>query len=394
MRPEQWVAVILILNTLVALGYWLVCHLRKKEKRGSYGIRTLVMLLCPLVGPCFFFLGWAFFKLFFRAPVDLEDVVFSKDRVKSYFKADEEKERDFVPLEEAIAVTDKDSTRTLMMEVVRRDISHSLSTISLALNSEDSEVSHYAASVLQETLGTLRMDFQKLYARVQELEAELAPYDSEDAPLRTPAGMQAMVQLASGANGQGLIDASLENASDTVQIESSRGTDAEFYREEDLRRRTKEEAYRQGQLAQRGDPALQEKSITDLLNEQVENARELLSALYQVLQQKVFTQLEQRSSTEMMEEMARLLDRRDVLAAYELEAIALQHLDMGDVELCRFWCDRSKALYPRALSSYTCQLRLDYAQGDREGFFRTMDALKRSGIPLDHKTLEMIRLFL
>lgn len=394
MKPEQWVILILVVNVLIAVIYWAVNHFRKKEKNGGYRIRTLVMLLCPLIGPCFFFLGWAFFKLFFRAPVDLEDVVFSKDRVKSYFKADEEKERDFVPLEEAIAVTDKDSTRTLMMEVVRRDISHSLSTISLALNSEDSEVSHYAASVLQETLGTLRMDFQKLYKRVGELEEELAPFDEEGAPLRTQAGLQTAAQLAAAANGQGVIDASLENSSDTVQIESSRGTDAEFYREEDLRRRTKEEAYRQGQLAQRGDPELQEKSIDDLLNEQVDAARELLEALYQVLRQRVFSALEQRSSTDMMEEMAQLLDRRDVLAAYEIESVALQHLEMGDQDLCRSWCERSRVLYPRALSSYTVRLRLEYAMGDREGFFRTMEELKGSGIPLDHETLQMIRMFL
>ena len=392
MKPEGWVILLLVLNTLAVLGYWLVCHFGKKEKTGGYVIRCVVMLLCPVIGPCFFLLGWLLFKLFFRAPVDLEDVVFSKDRVKSYFKADEEKERDFVPLEEAIVVTDKDSTRALMMEVVRRDISHSLSTISLALASEDSEVSHYAASVLQETLGTLRMDFQKLYTRVQELEKELSPYDREGAPLRTAAGLQTVQMLESG--GRGGVEAALENASDEVQMDSSRGGDAEFYREEDIRRRTKEEAYRQGQLAQHGDPEQREKGVEDLLEEEISSARELLTSLYQVLRQHVFSRLEQRSCTDMMEEMAVLLDRRDVLAAYELEAIALQHLDMQDLDLCRSWCSRSVQLYPRTLSSYTCRLRLEYALGDREAFFQIMEELKRSGIPLDHETLEMIRLFL
>ena len=50
--------------------------------------------------------------------------------------------------------------------------------------------------------------------------------------------------------------------------------------------------------------------------------------------------------------------------------------------------------YPRALSSFTCQLKLFYSCNDRDNFFRVMDELKKSEIAIDNETLEMIRTFM
>ena len=54
-----------------------------------------------------------------------------------------------VSIEEALEVTDKKSLRTFMMNVIRGDYRKYLSSISLALNNEDTETAHYAASILQ-----------------------------------------------------------------------------------------------------------------------------------------------------------------------------------------------------------------------------------------------------
>jgi hypothetical protein len=391
---------VLLANALAVLLYWLWNRfLRRSSRRSSYCLRCVVMLLCPVAGIIFFLLGQGLYRLFFRKPVDLEDVIFSKDRVKTFLKADEEKERDFVPLEEAIAVTDTGSTRTLMMEVVRRDISHSLSTISLALNSDDSEVSHYAASVLQETLGKLRMDIQRMHRQVLELEEEMAEYDGEDGPLVTEAGLQARQRLETGAepeeHGPGGVDTALENASDSVQQDTRhKGAQAVPYREEDIRARTREQAHAQALIARDGLPDEANKDIAQKLTDEVEQARELMDDLYQVLCQHVFSPLEQESCTEMMEEMAVLLDRRDVLSPEELRRISMQQLEMGKPELCRRWCDRAAQLWPMELTTYTCRLKLCYTTGEREAFFAAMDELKRSGVSLDHDTLELIRLFM
>ncbi|MFR1976947.1 MAG: hypothetical protein ACLS2X_08310, partial [Coprococcus sp.] len=73
-----------------------------------------------------------------------------------------------VSIEEALAVTDKGNLRTLMMNVIRGDYSQSLSGFLMALNSDDSETAHYAASVLQEVLNGFRVNVQRMYKAALE----------------------------------------------------------------------------------------------------------------------------------------------------------------------------------------------------------------------------------
>lgn len=142
------------------------------DNRRAYVIRFIVMLLCPVTGPLFFLGSHLLFLLFFRREVDLEDVVFSKERIRQHLKADEERERDIVPVEEALAVSDQKYLRGLMLKVLRGDIQESLEAITLALDSEDSETSHYAASVLQDELNEFRTYVQKLYVEMQHEEED------------------------------------------------------------------------------------------------------------------------------------------------------------------------------------------------------------------------------
>ena len=77
--------IILFINLLIVILYliWNLL-LRKKENKGSYWMRAIVMLLCPIVGIVFFALSQALYVLFFSEPVDLEDVIFSKERVRTF----------------------------------------------------------------------------------------------------------------------------------------------------------------------------------------------------------------------------------------------------------------------------------------------------------------------
>lgn len=175
--------ILLACNLIVVVLYILVSLARgkKKDAQGQSGrakiwMRAAVMLLCPLVGCALFFFGFLVRKIVYRNPVDLEDVIFSKERVKTYTFADEEQERNLVPIEDAIAVSDTDDLRNLMMNVVRGDIRQSLASIAVALNSEDSETSHYAAAVLQESLDRFRGDVQKAYQVIREDEQNQIPY--------------------------------------------------------------------------------------------------------------------------------------------------------------------------------------------------------------------------
>lgn len=173
MGPKgQLFLLMLILNILVVAEYLVWAAFFRSRREGEdagmrpYVIRAAIMLLCPLIGPLFFLVGQLFYHLLFFEDVDLEDVLFSKERVEVNMKADEERGRNIVPLEEAIAVSDKGSLRTLMLNVIRGDIQKSLSAIALALNSEDSETSHYAASVLRDELNDFRENAQKVFLAV------------------------------------------------------------------------------------------------------------------------------------------------------------------------------------------------------------------------------------
>lgn len=162
--------ILLVVNLLIIIIYLLWNILRKEGKRKGFIIRAIVMFCCPIIGPCFFGLSHICFRVVFSDTVDLEDVIFSKERVKTYLHADEDRERNVVPLEEAIEITDKENLRSLMLNIVRTDINQSLSKVAMALDGEDTETAHYAASVLQDTLNDFRNKVQKAKERIEKTE--------------------------------------------------------------------------------------------------------------------------------------------------------------------------------------------------------------------------------
>lgn len=163
---REWLLllILLVLNFIVVIIYmvWnlLIWH---KEHKPSVIMKAVVMLLCPGIGTLFILLGFLLYKLFMGQAMDLEDVIFSKEKKETFMHPDEDMERNMVSIEEALAVTDKGNLRTLMMNVIRGDYRQSLSGLLMALNSDDSETSHYAASVLQEVLNGFRLNVQRMY---------------------------------------------------------------------------------------------------------------------------------------------------------------------------------------------------------------------------------------
>ncbi len=311
MREEKVFLLLLLVNFLIALIYVLwnivfVTIFRKqkqkkdrKDSRRTYLLRFAVMLLCPVAGPLFFLFSYLIFKLPFWAEMDLEDVVFSKERVRIQMKADEERERNVIPLEEAISVNEKANLRMVMMNVLKGDIQSSLSSISQALNIKDSETSHYAASVLSNELNKFRMNVQKMYTELQK------------------------------------------------------------------------------------DPG------------HTECGKELLDYMNPVLEQRIFTEIEQRRFVHIMAETGDLLyeNDQDILTAKQCENICLRLLEIEEPASAEEWCMRLGALYPQELASYTCKLKLYFSMRDRVAFLETLESLKKADVVIDHETLELIRLF-
>lgn len=192
---ERAFIILLLLNLLVGLAYLAIgvlivspAHNSKDrvdreelshDNRWIYLFRFVVMVLCPVVGPLFF----AFTYLLFRLPLwmqpHLEDVVFSKEQVRSHLKADEERARNMIPLEEAMFVNEKRDLRLVMMNTIRGDVQSALGVITLALNSEDSETAHYAASVLTSELDDFRLKVRGLRLRIEAEEGEDTQAEAE-----------------------------------------------------------------------------------------------------------------------------------------------------------------------------------------------------------------------
>ena len=173
--PKQeviFLAVILTINTMIAAGYLIygLAFRVKKEKDEKdpvrYVILSLFMLLCPVIGPAFLGFGILFYHLFFDTSIDLAAITFSKKRVDVVERPDESDEINLIPMEEAIMINDKENLRNLLLTVLRGDVKKSINAVTKALNSSDSEASHYAASAIMDIMNEFQKTLQKFYAQM------------------------------------------------------------------------------------------------------------------------------------------------------------------------------------------------------------------------------------
>ena len=165
--------IVVIINCLIAAVYllWYLVFKRDQDNRKQYIMHTVIMVLCPVIGPLFFLCGFLKYHFLVFGDRDLSDVEFSKSRHNPRLKADEERERNIVPVEEAILISDKEKKRKNMLNVLLGETDEALSSIAMALNSDDSEVAHYAASFLQSKLDLFRENVRRAMQIIQEKES-------------------------------------------------------------------------------------------------------------------------------------------------------------------------------------------------------------------------------
>ena len=94
-RAEYLFVIVWIINFIISVLYYLwgaLFYVPARERqdkneeeylhdnRRTYLIRVIVMVLCPIVGPLFFLVSHLIYMTIFRQEVDLDDVIFSKER--------------------------------------------------------------------------------------------------------------------------------------------------------------------------------------------------------------------------------------------------------------------------------------------------------------------------
>ncbi|MCD8129709.1 MAG: hypothetical protein LUE16_00265 [Lachnospiraceae bacterium] len=355
-RSEHIFILILIINTAIAVLYLLfglIFH-RKNERgenqRLSWVIKAFCMAICPVAGPLFFLVSMLIRVIFFRSTVDLGDVMFSKKRVESHVSADVERETNLVPIEEALTVSDQSQLRQLMLNVIKGDIDDSLASVALALNSEDSETSHYAASVLSKALNDFRMNVRKLG---QEIEKE-------------PENWQELCVLLLEYMNRVLAQRVFTEVEQLYFVGVMADAGEKLYRGEVEERAAKEQERLKAAGEEESRDPLKEENWEEYGEEDWEDETE-----------------EEEASEE----------EKNSLTAGHIAWIAQRLMEIKHYEESKVWCGRAMELFPDQVDSFRCWMRYYFEMNDQKHFLETLDQLKKSKVIVDSEMLEMIRMF-
>lgn len=151
LNTTRIVWLVFVLNTVIALLYMVIQGARKKQ---SYILsRGMIMLLCPVTGVLVYLASYIIGLVLKEQEVDYSNISMSKDKKQFYQKLDKIKESGTLPMEEVLSVSTSKDRRAAMMNLLKMDVNDNLGLIRKAVENDDVETSHYAASALTEALG-------------------------------------------------------------------------------------------------------------------------------------------------------------------------------------------------------------------------------------------------
>lgn len=154
-----------MINFCIAVSYLLWMCLVKKDSRKGFIVSSF-FLMVPVVGVLFIVCTNILDSILYwkRAKdIDTSDFSFSKERSRMIISDDIDKASDKVPLEEAFILSDSFNRRNTFLEILKDDDSEDyLSGIQNAMKCDDSEVVHYAATYITDTIAKYKEDELKL----------------------------------------------------------------------------------------------------------------------------------------------------------------------------------------------------------------------------------------
>lgn len=164
-----WFILALIINLVFVILFLLYGFLRQKDKFRKYVLLAIVMLLTPIGGMLVLSLGTLIYHFLFKTDLDLAAISFNKERVNILLPPDVETEINIVPVEEALEVADKNTLRRVLLNVLKGDAKRSMSSVALALESEDSETSHYAASFIVDAINDFKQTVENMMKQLDQM---------------------------------------------------------------------------------------------------------------------------------------------------------------------------------------------------------------------------------
>lgn len=167
-QDHLWIVVpILIINTLIALVILIYGILNPKGRRCEFITFSVLVLFCPVAMPIFLAATRLIEMPSKRKEVDMSDISFNKQREDIDAIPDYSTELNYVSLQDAMRLSSVSELRRLLINVMKYNPQMSLTSVAEAMNSPDTETSHFAASAIQDALSEFRATAQKLITEMQ-----------------------------------------------------------------------------------------------------------------------------------------------------------------------------------------------------------------------------------
>lgn len=153
---------ILLLNFLIALIYMIIMY--AKTKMNYVFLRGIIMIFCPITATCCYFFSYLQDIIFEEKEVDYANLSMDKSKKEFEQGIDKEAEMKMLPIEEVLTVSTTKDRREAMINLLKTDVSDRLRLIRKAVENEDPETAHYAASALTDVFGKFTTEVNHLQA--------------------------------------------------------------------------------------------------------------------------------------------------------------------------------------------------------------------------------------
>ena len=157
---------ILLANAIISLAYSIIIFNKGEKTKGF--LMLLFTLLCPVIALAFLLISWLSRKFVYSKKIDMDYLSFSTDKRQVLDSPDFEKEINVVSIEEALIISGTQDKRRVILDVLKEDSNRSITMLANALEDEDSETSHYAASMLADVKSDFKVTVQQMNERLQQ----------------------------------------------------------------------------------------------------------------------------------------------------------------------------------------------------------------------------------
>lgn len=139
-------------------------------KRENFLIQAFILLSCPFISLLFIY---AMSKKKYSKNL-LPDWLLSREQYDDLvFKSPNiEVETNIIPFNDALVLNDNKTKRRMLIDLLKGEFSTNIDALELALKSDDSETSHYAATAVQQAKSDLMKTMRKLEEEIDNAETD------------------------------------------------------------------------------------------------------------------------------------------------------------------------------------------------------------------------------